>query len=84
MSSSMRIDTDWAQDAVAERRFRSEPYRRQLRPTDMRAIEVIDSELRLLAVIRAVMRQDGGGRPSVERANELLDERLAADHASSE
>lgn len=67
-----------------QRRFGSEPSSRRQRLIDMRSIGVIDSELSLLAVIRAVMRQDGGRLPCIDRADELLDERLAADHASSE
>ena len=42
----------------------------------MRAIETIDSELRLLAAVRWSIREHGG-EPSSRQVDELLDERLA-------
>ena len=42
----------------------------------MRDRETIDSELRLLAAKRRLIR-DQGGQPSYQQADELLDERLA-------
>ncbi|WP_317738193.1 hypothetical protein [Mycolicibacterium fortuitum] len=44
----------------------------------MRTIEEIDTELWLIAVVRAACRRDGEPLPSIARADELLDERLCA------
>ena len=41
----------------------------------VRDIETIDSELRLVAVLRRAARERGGPLPSVDVADELLDER---------
>lgn len=41
----------------------------------MRDVEVIDSELRLLAVIRQVCREESGRAPSTRLIDALLDER---------
>lgn len=60
-----------------------EPYGLKLRLIGMRSIEVIDSELRLLALIRTVCRQYGGCLPSIGRVDELLDERLTSERAVS-
>ena len=43
---------------------------------DMRDLDIIDSELRLLAAVRWSIREHGG-EPSSRLVNELLDERLA-------
>jgi hypothetical protein len=43
----------------------------------MRALDVIDAELRLLVVIRTAARE-AGGQPSTAAVDELLDERLSA------
>jgi hypothetical protein len=43
---------------------------------DVRDLEVIDSELRLLAAVRRSIREHGG-EPSSGHVDELLDERLA-------
>jgi hypothetical protein len=43
----------------------------------MRTLEVIDEELRLLAVVRRLI-QEHGGRPTSAAVDELLDERLSA------
>jgi hypothetical protein len=50
--------------------------------TAMRAIETIDSELRLVAALRRAARERGGPLPSVGVADALLDERakVKADH----
>src|SRR5258708_14566427 len=45
------------------------------RLTDMRDRETIDSELRLIALRRQSIREQGG-QPSCQQADELLDERL--------
>lgn len=42
----------------------------------MRTIEEIDTELWLMAVVRAACRRAGEPLPSIARADELLDERL--------
>lgn len=42
----------------------------------MRDLDVIDRELRLLALVRSKTRA-AGGRPSIARVDELLDERQA-------
>ena len=41
----------------------------------MRDIETIDSELRLVAVLRLATRERGGPLPSIDVADALLDER---------
>ena len=41
----------------------------------MRDIEIIDSEPRLVAVLRRAAREGGGPLPSIEVADALLDER---------
>ncbi|HUE31360.1 MAG TPA: hypothetical protein VMQ38_00240 [Mycobacterium sp.] len=41
----------------------------------MRAIEAIDSELRLVATLRRAARERGGPLPSIDVADALLDER---------
>jgi hypothetical protein len=41
----------------------------------MRDLEVIDSELRLLAAVRRVRREQDGVLPSIGPVDELLDER---------
>jgi hypothetical protein len=41
----------------------------------MRAIETIDSELRLVASLRHAARERGGPLPSIDVADALLDER---------
>jgi hypothetical protein len=46
--------------------------------SSVRDIGVIDGELRLLAAVRASIRELGG-RPSCRQVDRLLDERLAAD-----
>jgi hypothetical protein len=46
----------------------------------MRDIEAIDSEMRLVAALRQVARERGGPLPSIDVADELLDERLRARH----
>jgi hypothetical protein len=43
-----------------------------------RAIDVIDSELRLVADIRQACREQGWPTPTTDRADELLDERVSA------
>ena len=43
----------------------------------MRDVEVIDEELRLLAVVRRLVHEHGG-RPTSKAVDELLDERLDA------
>jgi hypothetical protein len=43
----------------------------------MRDRETIDSELRLVAVLRHAARERGGPLPSTAPMDELLDERLA-------
>jgi hypothetical protein len=43
----------------------------------VRDIEIIDSELRLVAALRRATRERGGPRPSTAPMDELLDERLA-------
>ena len=47
------------------------------RPTSarMRDVDVIDSELRLLAAVRRVCRERGGPLPPIALADKLLDER---------
>lgn len=42
-----------------------------------RDLDEIDAELRLLATVRAALRDDGG-RPTTKPVDELLDERLDA------
>lgn len=42
----------------------------------VRTIGGIDTELWLIAVVRAACRRDGVRPPSIARADELLDERL--------
>jgi hypothetical protein len=44
----------------------------------MRDLEVIDSELRLVAALRRAARERGGPLPSIDVANGLLDERNTA------
>jgi hypothetical protein len=41
----------------------------------MRDIQIIDSELRLLAALRRAARERGGPLPSIDMADALLDER---------
>jgi hypothetical protein len=41
----------------------------------MRGIDTIDSELRLVAVLRRAARERGGPPPSIYAADALLDER---------
>jgi hypothetical protein len=48
----------------------------------MRDLEVIDSELRLLAAVRRVCRQLDGRVPSIGPVDALLDERSAASRKS--
>ena len=43
----------------------------------MQDLEVIHSELRLLAAVRRTVRDEGGPMPSTAPTDELLDERLA-------
>lgn len=45
-----------------------------------RDAEAIDAELRLLATVRAALREDGG-KPTMAPTDELLEERLAADRS---
>ena len=45
----------------------------------MRDLEVIDSELRLLAAVRRVCREEDGVLPSIGQVDELLDERRELD-----
>jgi hypothetical protein len=45
----------------------------------MRDLEVIDSELRLLAAVRRVCREQDGVLPSIGPVYELLDERRELD-----
>jgi hypothetical protein len=45
----------------------------------MRDLEVIDSELRLLAAVRQVCREQDGVLPSIRPVDELLDERRELD-----
>ena len=45
----------------------------------MRDLEVIDSELRLLAAVRRVCREQDGVLPSIGPVDELLDERRELD-----
>jgi hypothetical protein len=42
----------------------------------VRDLETIDSELRLLAAVRPVCREQDGILPSIRPVDELLDERL--------
>jgi hypothetical protein len=44
----------------------------------MRDVETIDSELRLVAMLRRAARERGGPLPSIDVADALLDERNAA------
>jgi hypothetical protein len=46
---------------------------------NVRDIEVIDCELRLLAAFRRLAREGKGRPPSTARIDELLDERLTLD-----
>jgi hypothetical protein len=46
----------------------------------MRDRGTIDSELRLLAAVRRVCREQDGILPSIGPVDELLDERIAAGH----
>jgi hypothetical protein len=48
----------------------------RLRFSDMRELETVDSELRLLAAVRWSIREHGG-EPSSRQVDELLDERPA-------
>ena len=48
--------------------------------TAMRDIETIDSELRLVAVLRRAARERGGPLPSIHVADALLDQRNAANN----
>jgi hypothetical protein len=41
----------------------------------MRDLDTIDAELRLLAAVRASIREHGGPQPSIGQVDELLDER---------
>jgi len=50
-----------------------------LRFGPMRDLEVIDSELRLLAAVRRVCREQDGILPSIGPVDELLDERRELD-----
>jgi len=45
----------------------------------MRDIDPIDSELRLLVVIRRMVREVEGRTPNARRIDQLLDERAAAE-----
>jgi hypothetical protein len=45
----------------------------------MRDVEVIDSELRLLAAVRRAVTAMGGPPPSLTTVDELLDERAKTD-----
>jgi hypothetical protein len=47
----------------------------------MRDIEIIDSELRLVAALRRAARERGGPLPSIAEADALLDERSQDDQA---
>ena len=49
----------------------------------MRDLEVIDSELRLLAAVRRVCREQDGILPSIGPVDELLDERTSAKKPNS-
>jgi hypothetical protein len=51
-------------------------------PPNMRDIEVIDSELRLLLAIRRMAREAEGRTPNTARINALLDERSAGSAAA--
>jgi hypothetical protein len=42
-----------------------------------RDLDTIDSELRLVAAVRCVVRDEGGPMPTTAPMDELLDERLA-------
>ena len=44
----------------------------------MRDVETIDSELRLVAMLRRAARERGGPLPSIDVADALLDERPQA------
>jgi hypothetical protein len=48
---------------------------RRTPPPGMRDLEIIDSELRLLAAVRRVCRELGGTVPSMGPVDALLDER---------
>ena len=50
----------------------------------MRDREIIDSELRPVAVLRRTVRDEGGPMPSTAPMDELLDERLAHRGRASE
>jgi hypothetical protein len=45
----------------------------------MRDLEIIDSELRLVAALRRAARERGGPLPSIDVADALLDERRELD-----
>jgi hypothetical protein len=49
----------------------------------MRDIETIDSERRMVAVLRRAAWERGGPLPSIEVAEVLLDERLRGDRANA-
>ena len=51
-----------------------------LRFGSMRDLEVIDSELRLLAAVCRVCREQDGVLPSIGPVDELLDECSSTDH----
>jgi hypothetical protein len=52
------------------------------KPSDMRDLDTIDSELRLLLAIRQMVREEEGRPPSTARIDELLDERSAGSAAA--
>ena len=47
----------------------------------MQDTEMIDFELWLISMIRAICQREGVRLPSIARADELLDERLSLQHA---
>jgi hypothetical protein len=55
----------------------SAPERDRRKVGDMRDLETIDSELRLLAAVRRVCREYDGRVPSMTLVDDLLDERRA-------
>jgi hypothetical protein len=50
-----------------------------LRFSPVRDVDVVDSELRLLATVRRVCRKQEGVQPSIGPVDELLDERRELD-----
>jgi len=76
-----KVSVAWARNTIRQRlqhnSQRIEPNRVRNRSMGMEDIEMIDFELWLISMIRAICRRERIRLPSIARADELLDERLS-------